>query len=107
MEGAFHRDEGMPWYGEHFAMIEKKHVLQFVLYSPDQDGLPAIEAIMRTLHFEPWAQQDRQDVVGIKVEAERPMYAGTCPVTVRFKATIDVDHAPVALSSFGQKSRPR
>lgn len=100
----FTETNGMPWYGEHFAVIEKKHVLQFVLYSPDQDGLRAMEGMMRTLHFEPWAQQDRQDVAGIRVEAERSVYSGICPLTVRFKATIEVDHVPVALSYWWERS---
>ena len=92
------------WYGVHFAMIVKKHILQFVLYSPDQDGLRELEAVMRTLHFELWAQHDRQDIAVIKVEPARPTYSGSCPLTVRFKAMVDVDHAPVALTYWWERS---
>jgi len=92
------------WYGVHFAIIEKKHILQFVLYSPDQDGLSELEAVMRTLHFELWAQHDRQDIAVIEVEPDRPAYSGGCPLTVHFKATVQVDHAPMTLSYWWERS---
>jgi len=48
----FKQKSNVLWYGEHLATIDKKHVLQVVLTSPDEAGLPGLEAILRTLHFE-------------------------------------------------------
>jgi len=49
----FTQTSSVVWHGAHFAMIEKGHVLQFILMSPDEAGLRALEPIMRTLHFRP------------------------------------------------------
>jgi hypothetical protein len=40
------------WHGVQFVTIEKKHVLQFVLLSPDANGLKSLEVLLRTLHFD-------------------------------------------------------
>jgi hypothetical protein len=48
----FTRKSSILWHAAHFAMIDKMHVLQFVLMSPDEDGLHQLEAILRTLHFD-------------------------------------------------------
>src|SRR5689334_2377896 len=48
----FTQKSSILWYGEHFATIDKKHVVQIILTSPDEAGLPGLEAILRTLHFE-------------------------------------------------------
>jgi hypothetical protein len=48
----FTQKSNVRWHGEHLATIDKKHVLQVVLTSPDEAGLPGLEAILRTLHFE-------------------------------------------------------
>jgi hypothetical protein len=48
----FTQKSNILWYGEHFATIDKKHVLQVILTSPDEPGLVGLEAILRTLHFD-------------------------------------------------------
>jgi hypothetical protein len=48
----FTQKTSIVWYGEHLAVIDRKHVLQIILTSPDEGGLPSLEAILRTLHFE-------------------------------------------------------
>jgi hypothetical protein len=40
------------WHEAQFAIIEKKHVVQFILMSPDEEGLRTLDPIMKTLHFE-------------------------------------------------------
>jgi hypothetical protein len=52
----FTRKSSILWHGAHFATIDKTHVLQFVLLSPDEEGLRQLEAVLRTLHFEMRAQ---------------------------------------------------
>jgi len=48
----FTQKSNILWYGEHLAAIDKKHVLQVILTSPDEPGLVGLEAILRTLHFD-------------------------------------------------------
>jgi hypothetical protein len=44
------------WQGSHLASIQKRHILQFVLLSPDEDGLHKLETILRTVHFQAQSQ---------------------------------------------------
>src|SRR5258708_872891 len=85
-------------------MTEKKHIVTFLLWSPDEDGLRDLEPLMRTLHFEAWAQQDRSDITGVEVQADAPKYSGRCPITLRFSATIHVDHAPLTVTYWWERS---
>jgi len=48
----FTQKSSILWHGERLATIAKKHVLQFVLLSPDEGGLPRLEAILRSLRFD-------------------------------------------------------
>jgi hypothetical protein len=48
----FTQTTNVVWHEAQFVMIDKKHVLQFILMSPDGEGLQTLEPIMRTIHFE-------------------------------------------------------
>ena len=52
----FTQQSSVLWHGSHLAAIEKQHVLQFVLLSPDEDGLHKLEAILHTVHFQAQSQ---------------------------------------------------
>lgn len=40
------------WHGEHLAAVDKSHILQIILTSPDEGGLSGLESILRTIHFD-------------------------------------------------------
>jgi hypothetical protein len=112
------------WHCAHLATIEKRHVLQLMLLSPDEDGLRGLEAMMGSLHFESWAQEDRPDVVVAEIKAEgpgrsiiskpgepakieldlAPKPTVPCPTEVRFKALIRLSHAPLTLTYWWERS---
>jgi hypothetical protein len=48
----FTQSSSVVWHETQFAIIEKKHVVQFILMSPDEEGLRTLEPVMKTLHFE-------------------------------------------------------
>jgi hypothetical protein len=48
----FTQSSNVVWHEAQFAIIEKRHVVQFILMSPDEEGLRTLEPIMKTLHFE-------------------------------------------------------
>ena len=39
------------WHGVNMVIVEKGHVLQFILSSPDADGLQSLEVLFKTLRF--------------------------------------------------------
>jgi hypothetical protein len=39
------------WYGVNFVTVEKNHILQFILLSPDEDGLRSLETVLKTVQF--------------------------------------------------------
>jgi hypothetical protein len=48
----FTQSTSIVWHEAQFAVIDKKHVVQFILTSPDEEGLRTLEPIMKTLRFE-------------------------------------------------------
>jgi len=47
----FNQRSNVMWRAVNIATVEKKHVLQFILMSPDEDGLRSLESLVRTLRF--------------------------------------------------------
>ena len=39
------------WHETQLALIVKKHAVQFILISPDEEGLQGLEPLLKTLHF--------------------------------------------------------
>ena len=48
----FTQSTSIVWHEARFAIMARKHVVQFILMSPDEEGLRTLESIMKTLHFE-------------------------------------------------------
>lgn len=52
----FNQHEPVPqgavrWYSVNVAVVSKKHILQFILESPDEEGLRSLEKVLRAVRF--------------------------------------------------------
>jgi len=48
----FTQTTSVVWHETQFVMIDRRHVVQFILMSPDSEGLRTLEPVMKTLHFD-------------------------------------------------------
>jgi len=47
----FNQEGSVQWHSVNVVIVAKKHILQFILTSPDEDGLRSLETLLRTVHF--------------------------------------------------------
>lgn len=47
----FNQQSSVLWHSVNVVVVSKKHILQFILTSPDEDGLGSLETLLRTVRF--------------------------------------------------------
>jgi hypothetical protein len=47
----FNQQGTVLWHSVNVAIVSKKHILQFILTSPDEEGLRSLETVLRTVRF--------------------------------------------------------
>jgi hypothetical protein len=47
----FTQQSSIMWYGVNIVTVERDHILQFILTSPDEEGLRSLETLLKTVQF--------------------------------------------------------